>query len=236
MIVNVMLKAIADKFPPLGADKQRKLFAEFQELKQLLAESNLLTPKGLPVSNAMPQLSRLHGCNKIKRLCQSKDILVLSNLRGAIRQANRYFESSNVSASLFDDLVSAGCEGLTYALYKFSPGEGTKFSTYAHFWVMAKIRQQLSNTQLIKPLSKNEPYPYRFYTELKASPDSNTNDIFDSVIAPEPDTLLDLREVLTADDIAFLECQEPLIKMLLAGQDSVESRHDSIKEKVLALI
>jgi RNA polymerase sigma factor (sigma-70 family) len=44
----------------------------------------------------------------------------------------------------WDDLESAALFGLTYAAMYFQPERGTKFTTYATFWVRAKIGRELN--------------------------------------------------------------------------------------------
>ena len=47
---------------------------------------------------------------------------------------------------MFDDLVSEGNLGLIRAAEDFKPGFGTRFSTYATYWIKEAIRHALFNT------------------------------------------------------------------------------------------
>ena len=239
MLVARMLKRVADTISPISAQKQAEYFEDFKQLKALLKSEGLLDEKGLPRKDSIERLKQRHPDKKrdIKRWCYGKDKLVLANLRGAIKQASRYLNFSKIPENFFDDLVSAGCEGLTYALYKYQPGEGTKFSTYAHFWVVAKIRQQVELAQLIKKSSNaKEGYRYRFYTELRGS-DGGFSDIFDSVPMPEPSLLAVVENTLTPEEIEFITELEPLLKLMACGgnTDAVAEKENKIKAKVLAV-
>lgn len=65
--------------------------------------------------------------------------LVLSHLRFVIRIARRYR-----SAGLpFADLVQEGVAGLIKAMQRFDPEQGTRFSTYAAWWIKASIQDHV---------------------------------------------------------------------------------------------
>jgi RNA polymerase sigma factor (sigma-70 family) len=40
-----------------------------------------------------------------------------------------------------EDLEAAGIEGLVNALHRFDPAQGTRFSTYANYWIMKLVNQ-----------------------------------------------------------------------------------------------
>jgi len=49
----------------------------------------------------------------------------------------------------YEELISAGNEGLMRALSKWEPGRGLKFCTYATYWVRCYIRQYLFDNRLM---------------------------------------------------------------------------------------
>jgi RNA polymerase sigma factor (sigma-70 family) len=42
-----------------------------------------------------------------------------------------------------EDLEAAGVEGLVNALHRFDPSKGTRFSTYANYWIMKLVNQAI---------------------------------------------------------------------------------------------
>lgn len=64
--------------------------------------------------------------------------LVEAHMRLVMGVAKRYARRGGVA---FDDLVSEGALGLMEAVQRFDPSRGTRFGTYAAWWVHAYIRR-----------------------------------------------------------------------------------------------
>ena len=71
--------------------------------------------------------------------------MILANLRLVVRIAQDY---AGRGVTL-DDLIGEGNIGLIRAAEQFEPRFGTRFSTYASFWIKQSIRQALSNSAAI---------------------------------------------------------------------------------------
>jgi len=67
--------------------------------------------------------------------------LIEANLRLVVRVARRYL---NRGLSLLD-LIEEGNLGLLHAATKFQPGRGTRFSTYAVWWIRQAVARALAN-------------------------------------------------------------------------------------------
>jgi RNA polymerase primary sigma factor len=68
--------------------------------------------------------------------------MVEANLRLVVRIARDYLGRG----MLMDDLIGEGNLGLIRAAEEYDPGFGTRFSTYASYWIKQSIRHALINT------------------------------------------------------------------------------------------
>lgn len=74
-----------------------------------------------------------------KRGREARDRLIMCNLRLVLHYVNKL----NVDERHRDDLIQEGNLGLLTAVKKFDWRQGTKFSTYATWWIRQKIRKAL---------------------------------------------------------------------------------------------
>lgn len=86
--------------------------------------------------------------NKISRLIfDNQDVtaaqkLAVSNLRIVVKIASEYH---NIYLNILD-LIQEGNVGLLHAVKKYNPYKGTKFSTYASFWIRAYILKHIMDS------------------------------------------------------------------------------------------
>ena len=76
---------------------------------------------------------------------EARDRLLESCLRFVVTLAKRY--SRNIET--LKELVSAGNLGLMYALDRYDPERGTRFLSYATYWILLSIRNELYNRPLV---------------------------------------------------------------------------------------
>ncbi|MGL5050331.1 MAG: sigma-70 family RNA polymerase sigma factor [Fusobacteriaceae bacterium] len=72
---------------------------------------------------------------------EAKQELILKNLRLVVNVAKKY----SIRGMSLIDLVSEGNIGLIYAIDKFNLDKGTRFSTYAVWWIKQSISKALIN-------------------------------------------------------------------------------------------
>jgi RNA polymerase sigma-32 factor len=97
--------------------------------------------------NNYPILSTTEEYDIAKQYQQTKDkrlanILITSHLRLVIKIANTY---KGYGLPL-QELISEGNLGLLYAIDKFEPDKGFRFSTYALWWIKAYIQKYILNS------------------------------------------------------------------------------------------
>jgi RNA polymerase sigma-32 factor len=74
----------------------------------------------------------------------ARDLLIRSQLRNVVSIARRYRHEACAS---FEELIAEGNFGLVQALAKFDPSQGTRFVTYAVYWIRAYILQHLTRSR-----------------------------------------------------------------------------------------
>jgi RNA polymerase sigma factor (sigma-70 family) len=189
--------AIATKYKRiLNTNEQAIAFEQFFALKKLLLNFNLLylnleTRKGIgAIANIKKGIDILRERypeykKEIKQGLAAKDKLILHNYRMVVGEAHRH-DNQNIAE---EDLMGAGTEGLTYALFKFNPGVQIKFSSYAYFWVKEFIREAIRKKDLICHPAKSDAPKYLITSLSKA--DDDYHDIFETAIAENETGLVD---------------------------------------------
>lgn len=98
-----------------------------------------------------PEYTREQEHELAKRWCQHGDILARellarAQLRHVVAIAGRYRRYGTASV---EELIAEGNFGLVKALEKFDPDRGTRFVTYAVYWIRAYISQYLLRSRSI---------------------------------------------------------------------------------------
>lgn len=102
----------------------KSYFSEVGKYKLLRAEEEIYLARAFKSGNLM-----------------ARNRLISSNLRLVISIAKKY----NGSGLDLEDLIQEGNLGLMQAVVKFDPARGSKFSTYATWWIQQAIQRAICN-------------------------------------------------------------------------------------------
>lgn len=141
---------------PLDADEERRLHPVIlrgREAAATLAEN-------LDIDS-----SERHSLMRERQAGQEAESLLLRATCGLVRTrvVERGYRFGN------EELEAAGIEGLVNALRRFDPEKGTRFSTYANYWIMKLVNQAvqqqsgLSDSEMrrvlaLQKLERSEPH------------------------------------------------------------------------------
>jgi RNA polymerase sigma factor (sigma-70 family) len=112
---------------PLGVDEERRLYPVIQRGREA---ATALVAGGLDEAERRRLLRARHaGQDAESTLLRATCGLV------RVRVMERGYRFGN------EELEAAGVEGLVNALKRFDPEKGTRFSTYANYWIMKLVNQ-----------------------------------------------------------------------------------------------
>jgi RNA polymerase sigma factor (sigma-70 family) len=113
---------------PLSAEEERKLHPVIQRGRE--AAESLNSGKSIDSTSRRRLLRQ-------RQAGQEAESLLLQATCGLVRTRvmERGYHFGN------EDLEAAGIEGLVNALRRFDPEQGTRFSTYANYWIMKLVNQ-----------------------------------------------------------------------------------------------
>ena len=136
-------ESMEDKDLPLRFDPYRQYLAEIRKYP-------LLTRK------EESEISRLVFDHHDMTAAQK---LTLSNLRIVVKIASEYY---NTYLNILD-LIQEGNVGLLHAVKKYNPCKGTKFSTYASFWIRAYILKHIMDSWSLVKVGTTQGQRKLFY-------------------------------------------------------------------------
>src|SRR5208283_1823231 len=209
-------------------EERGSLPASYDPLKQYLTEVS-----------RYPLLSREEERALAEKVFQHKDkeaarILILSNLKLVVKIALGYYNTYMIVR----DLIQEGNIGLMQAVRKYNPYKGTKFSTYASFWIRAYILKYIrSNWSLVK-IGTTESQKKLFYglekekRRLEAKGILPVPQLLASNLDVKQEELEDMERRLVMTDVsldqpAYAEGEETMLDMV-KGDDNIE---DMVEER-----
>lgn len=134
-------------------DIEKSLPTPFDPLKKYLSEVS-----------KYPLLSRNEELRLAMKVYKHKDReaaqkLVISNLRLVVKISLGYY---NTYLNILD-LIQEGNVGLLHAVKKYNPYKGTKFSTYASFWIRAYILKYIMDSWSLVKIGTTQSQRKLFY-------------------------------------------------------------------------
>ena len=121
-----LIKPLEDKGLPIPYDPLKKYLSEVSKYPVLTREEEL-------------EISTKVFKEKDRSAAQK---LAISNLKLVVKIALEYY---NTYLNILD-LIQEGNVGLLHAVKKYNPYKGTKFSTYASFWIRAYILKYIMDS------------------------------------------------------------------------------------------
>lgn len=133
--------------------EDKELPAPYDPLKKYLSEVS-----------QYPVLTREQELEIATKIYEGKDkaaaqTLVISNLKLVVKIALEYY---NTYLNILD-LIQEGNVGLLHAVKKYNPYKGTKFSTYASFWIRAYILKYIMDSWSLVKVGTTQGQRKLFY-------------------------------------------------------------------------
>ncbi len=142
---------------------------EQTDFMEKVEESSLPTPfdplrKYLAEVSKYPVLSREGEFQVAQQIYEKKDKdaaqkLVMSNLKLVVKISLEYY---NTYLNILD-LIQEGNVGLLHAVKKYNPYKGTRFSTYASFWIRAYILKYIMDSWSLVKIGTTQSQRKLFY-------------------------------------------------------------------------
>lgn len=222
---DVELRQVEDKALPIPYDPLKRYLAEVSKHRVLTREEEL-------------ELA-FRVLNDRDRAAAEK--LVLSNLKLVVKIALEYYNSYlNIL-----DLIQEGNVGLVHAVKKYNPHKGTKFSTYASFWIRAYILKHIMDSWSIVKVGTTQSQRrlfYRLNKEKKKLEEAGmipTPQLIASTLEVKADEVEDMEKRLAYTDTSldhplYDEGEETLMDVMRSGENIEEVVTTKEKNEILA--
>lgn len=191
-------------------------------------------------------LSREEEFEVARRVYEDKDRLaaqqlVMSNLKLVVKISLEYY---NTYLNVLD-LIQEGNVGLLHAVKKFNPYKGTKFSTYASFWIRAYILKYIMDSWSLVKVGTTQSQRKLFYRlnkekqKLEALGMIPAPALLASNLDVKEEEIEEMEKRLAFTDVSLdspihEEGDDTIMDMIRGGDDVEEVVSDREKREILA--
>jgi len=170
--------------------------------------------------------------------------LTVSNLRIVVKIAWGYYHNTYLNIL---DLIQEGNVGLIHAVKKYNPHKGTKFSTYATFWIRAYILKHIMDSWSLVKVGTTQSQRKLFYRlngekqRLEAIGIYPTPKLLASSFGLKESEVEDMEKRLSYNDMSldapvYDGSDETLMDRVSSGQDVEEIVSEQHKFAVLSKV
>ena len=223
---------------------------EHTDLMEKVEEGSLPTPfdplrKYLAEVSKYPVLSREGEFQIAQQIYEKKDKeaaqkLVMSNLKLVVKISLEYY---NTYLNILD-LIQEGNVGLLHAVKKYNPYKGTKFSTYASFWIRAYILKYIMDSWSLVKIGTTQSQRKLFYRLNKEKQKLEALGIYPApkLLAASLDVkeeeVEDMQKRLAYTDISMEtpihdEGDDTIMDMMNSGENIEEVIADKEKDEII---
>ncbi|MBP8625254.1 MAG: RNA polymerase factor sigma-32 [Syntrophorhabdaceae bacterium] len=215
--------------------QNKELPIPFDPLKKYLAEVS-----------KHPVLSREEEFKVAERIYKYKDKeaahkLVISNLKLVVKISLEYY---NTYLNILD-LIQEGNVGLLHAVKKYNPYKGTKFSTYASFWIRAYILKYIMDSWSLVKVGTTQSQRKLFYRLNKEKQKLEALGVFPapqllaSTLDVKEGEIEDMEKRLSYTDVSLEsklhdESDDTIMDMIKTGENVEEVVAEKEKSLILA--
>ncbi|NMC94845.1 MAG: RNA polymerase factor sigma-32 [Syntrophorhabdus sp.] len=221
-----LIKPLEDKGLPIPYDPLKKYLSEVSKYPVLTREEEL-------------EISTKVFKEKDRSAAQK---LAISNLKLVVKIALEYY---NTYLNILD-LIQEGNVGLLHAVKKYNPYKGTKFSTYASFWIRAYILKYIMDSWSLVKVGTTQGQRKLFYRLNKEKQRLEAQGIYPapkllaSTLDVKEEEVEEMQKRLTYTDISLEapvhdESDDTIMDMMRSGENVEEVVAEKEKSDILAM-
>jgi len=222
---NQIIQPLEDKDLPIPYDPLKKYLSEVSKYPVLTREEEL-------------EISKKVFKEKDRAAAQK---LAISNLKLVVKIALEYY---NTYLNILD-LIQEGNVGLLHAVKKYNPYKGTKFSTYASFWIRAYILKYIMDSWSLVKVGTTQGQRKLFYRlnkekqKLEALGVYPAPKLLASTLDVKEEEVEDMEKRLAYTDISLEapihdESDDTIMDMMKSGENVEEVVAEQEKSEILA--
>jgi len=220
-----LIQPMEDKGLPIPYDPLKKYLSEVSKYPVLTREEEL-------------EISTRVFKEKDKAAAQK---LAISNLKLVVKISLEYY---NTYLNILD-LIQEGNVGLLHAVKKYNPYKGTKFSTYASFWIRAYILKYIMDSWSLVKIGTTQGQRKLFYRlnkekqKLEALGVYPAPKLLASTLDVKEEEVEDMEKRLAYTDISLEapvhdESDDTIMDMMKSGENVEEVVAEKEKSEIIA--